>query len=164
MDLEQVESILEKFCASELASLELDIDDVHLKVTRPSAHPVSTVQVPAGIPTAAPYAAPAAAAPVPAAAPAAPAEAPAAAAAAEPAENVTLVKAPLVGVFYAAPSPTSDPYVTVGSHVHAGQVLCLVEAMKVMNEIKAPVDGTIVKINVENATTVAFDDVIMEIA
>lgn len=158
MDLEQVESIFERFCASELASLELDFEDVHLKMTRPSAHPVSTVQVPAAAPAVAQYAAPAAvAAPEVAAAPAAPA-------AEESAQNVTPVKAPLVGVFYAAPSPTSDPYVTVGSKVRAGQVVCIVEAMKVMNEIKAPVDGTVVRINVENAQTVAFDDVIMEIA
>lgn len=161
MDLEQVESIFERFCASELASLELDFEDVHLKMTRPSAHPVSTVQVPAAAPAVAQYAAPAApaavAAPEVTAAPAAPA-------AEEPAQNVTPVKAPLVGVFYAAPSPTSDPYVTVGSKVRAGQVVCIVEAMKVMNEIKAPVDGTVVRINVENAQTVAFDDVIMEIA
>lgn len=68
----------------------------------------------------------------------------------------TPVTSPLVGVFYAAPSPTDAPYVTVGSTVKKGDVLCIVEAMKLMNEITAEQDGTIVEICAENGSVVEF--------
>ncbi len=72
-------------------------------------------------------------------------------------EEKTLVKAPLVGVFYAASSPEAEAYVQVGSLVKKGQVLCLIEAMKMMSEVTAPVDGRIEKIYVKNADLVEFD-------
>ena len=68
----------------------------------------------------------------------------------------TAVKSPIVGVFYAAPSPEDAPYVTVGSQVKKGDVLCLVEAMKLMNEITAEQDGVITEICVENAEVVEY--------
>ena len=68
----------------------------------------------------------------------------------------TAVKSPIVGVFYAAPSPEDAPYVTVGSQVKKGDVLCLVEAMKLMNEITAEQDGVIKEICVENAEVVEY--------
>lgn len=73
----------------------------------------------------------------------------------------TKVSSPLVGTFYPASSPTSKPYVQVGDQVKQGQVLCIIEAMKVMNEIKAPVDGTVTSICVKNEETVEFDTVLM---
>lgn len=73
----------------------------------------------------------------------------------------TKVTAPLVGTFYPASSPTSKPYVQVGDQVIQGQVLCIIEAMKVMNEIKAPVDGTVTSICVKNEETVEFGTVLM---
>lgn len=73
----------------------------------------------------------------------------------------TEVTSPLVGTFYPASSPTSKPYVQVGDHVQQGQVLCIIEAMKVMNEIKAPVDGTVTSICVKNEETVEFGTVLM---
>jgi acetyl-CoA carboxylase biotin carboxyl carrier protein len=100
------------------------------------------------------HAAPAIAAapvPVPAAAPAAPAAPPKAAD--KPGHVVT---APLVGTFYRAPSPESPPYVEVGAIVKKGQVLCIVEAMKLMNEIEAEVGGRVTEIFVQNATPVEF--------
>lgn len=75
----------------------------------------------------------------------------------------TEVTSPLVGTFYLASSPTSDPFVQVGDHVQKGQVVCIIEAMKVMNEIKAPVDGTVTSICVKNEETVEFGTVLMTI-
>lgn len=73
----------------------------------------------------------------------------------------TKVSSPLVGTFYLASSPISKPYVQVGDQVKQGQVLCIIEAMKVMNEIKAPVDGTVTSICVKNEETVEFGTVLM---
>ena len=100
-------------------------------------------------------------APVATAAPA-PQEAPSAAAAEEPAEQATmaenlhLVKSPIVGTFYRAPSPTAEMFVKVGDVVDTGAVLCIVEAMKLMNEIEADASGEIVKIFVENGQPVEY--------
>ena len=73
------------------------------------------------------------------------------------AENETVVKAPIVGTFYRAPSPDSDPYVDVGDTVQDGDILCIIEAMKLMNEIECETPGTIKKILVDNAEPVEFD-------
>ncbi len=75
----------------------------------------------------------------------------------------TPVKSPIVGVFYSASSPESDPYVTVGKTVKKGDIVCIIEAMKVMNEIKAPCDGTVTSILVENEELVEYDQALMVI-
>jgi len=77
-------------------------------------------------------------------------------------ENIE-VKAPLVGTFYLAPSPDSDPFVKIGKKVQKGDVLFIIEAMKVMNEITSPTNGKIVKINSQDGNMVEFGEVIMEI-
>lgn len=77
--------------------------------------------------------------------------------------NVTEVKAPLVGTFYAAPSPDAAPYVSVGQKVQKGDVLCIVEAMKNMNEIECPCDGTVVDILASNGELVEFNQVLIQI-
>lgn len=118
-----------------------------------------------------PVAAPMTAAVAPAAAPAAPAvtaptEAPAPAAETAPAptaSNTISVEAPMVGVFYAAPSPGTDPFVSVGSTVHVGDTLCIIEAMKLMNEVVAEADGTIAEICVQDGDLVEFGSCIMKI-
>ncbi|WP_276867164.1 acetyl-CoA carboxylase biotin carboxyl carrier protein [Enorma massiliensis] len=118
-----------------------------------------------------PVAAPMTAAVTPAAAPAAPAataptEAPAPAAETAPAptaSNTISVEAPMVGVFYAAPSPGADPFVSVGSTVHVGDTLCIIEAMKLMNEVVAEADGTIAEICVQDEDLVEFGSCIMKI-
>ena len=79
-----------------------------------------------------------------------------AAAEAHSSENLHLVKSPIVGTFYAAPSPGSDPFVKIGAHVETGQTLCIVEAMKLMNEIEADVTGELVKIFVEPGQPVEY--------
>ena len=73
----------------------------------------------------------------------------------------TVVEAPLVGTFYAAPSPEEPPFVTVGSEVKKGDVVGIIEAMKLMNEITAPCDGVIEAINVENGQMVEYHQVLM---
>lgn len=116
-------------------------------------------------------AAPMAAAATPAAAPAAPAviaptETPAPAAETAPAptaSNTISVEAPMVGVFYAAPSPGADPFVSVGSTVHVGDTLCIIEAMKLMNEVVAEADGTVAEICVQDGDLVEFGSCIMKI-
>ncbi|MFQ5675998.1 MAG: acetyl-CoA carboxylase biotin carboxyl carrier protein [bacterium] len=78
-------------------------------------------------------------------------------AAAVPASNGVEIKSPMVGTFYRAPAPDADPYVQVGSSVKKGQVLCIIEAMKLMNEIEAETDGKIIEILVENAQPVEYN-------
>ncbi len=71
--------------------------------------------------------------------------------------NLHEVRSPIVGTFYRAPAPDADPYIKVGDIVSAGSVLCIVEAMKLMNEIECDVNGKVVKILVENATPVEYN-------
>jgi len=77
--------------------------------------------------------------------------------AAAPAANLHEIKSPIVGTFYRAPGPDAAPFVQVGSSIEAGTVLCIVEAMKLMNEIEADVAGKIVKVLVENGQPVEYD-------
>ena len=133
---------------SDLSEFEIQDQDFKLRIKR---------DLPGRAPIAAP-AAPAAAAPAPvAAAPApvaAPAPAPAAPAAADP--GIKLITSPMVGTYYATPSPENPPFVTVGSPIKADTVVCIIEAMKVMNEIQAEISGTVVECLVANGTSVEF--------
>ncbi|HSN91183.1 MAG TPA: acetyl-CoA carboxylase biotin carboxyl carrier protein [Anaeromyxobacteraceae bacterium] len=96
-------------------------------------------------------------------APPAPAAAPAPSAEAEAAQPGVIVSSPFVGTFYRAPSPDSPPFVEVDQKVKKGQVLCIVEAMKLMNEIECEVDGTVAEIFVQNATPVEFGEKLFRI-
>ncbi len=78
-------------------------------------------------------------------------------------DDSNYVTAPLVGTFYTAPNPQAKPYVEVGQFVKKGEVVCLVEAMKVMNEIKAPCDGTVKSILVDNGGMVEFNQRLIEL-
>lgn len=73
------------------------------------------------------------------------------------------VRSPLVGTYYASSSPDAHPFVTTGDHVTKGTTLCIIEAMKTMNEIKAPINGKIRKIHVKNGEAVGFDQVLVTI-
>jgi acetyl-CoA carboxylase biotin carboxyl carrier protein len=75
-------------------------------------------------------------------------------------ENVVEVRSPMVGTFYKSPSPDADPYVKVGSDIKAGNTICIIEAMKLMNEIESEVSGKVVKILAENGQAVEFDQVL----
>ena len=134
---------------SDLSEFEIQDQEFKLRIKRDvpgRAAPAVAVAAPAAAP--APVAA-APAAPV-AAAPAAPA----APAAADP--NVKLITSPMVGTFYASPSPDSPSFVTVGSPVKADTVVCIIEAMKVMNEIQSEIAGTVVECLVASGTSVEF--------
>lgn len=142
MDLEQIEALLELLGKHDVGEFSYEGSDYSLKLS------VGTTKLVAA-------AAPVVAAAAPAAAPA---PAAAAAPAAAPADDsgLTLVESPMVGTFYRSPNPDSPPFVEVGTKVTKGQTLCIVEAMKLMNEIEAEVSGTIVAILAEDAKPVQF--------
>ena len=149
MKVEQVLELVKAVSDSELTEFKYEEDGVKLSLKKTSD---KIVQVPApaapvAAPVIAPAVMPAAPAPVPAAAPAAPAND-------IPSGNV--VKSPLVGTFYAAPAEDAEPFVKVGDSVKEGQVLAIVEAMKLMNEIESDYTGTVKEILVENGQGVEF--------
>jgi len=81
----------------------------------------------------------------------------------EPAEQLVEIKSPMVGTLYTAPSPDSEPHVTVGSYVDENTVVCIIEAMKVMNEVRAEVSGVITEICVKNAQPVEYGQVLFRV-
>ena len=83
--------------------------------------------------------------------------------ASEPKPSYKEIRSPMVGTFYTAPTPDSPPYLSVGSTVAEGAIVCIIEAMKVMNEIKAEVGGTVVEICAENGKPVQFDQVLFRV-
>lgn len=143
MTNQEILELMARFDASSLTSFKLHSKDADLEMGK-------------GIPAA--PAAPATPAAVPAA-PAAPAPAPAAPAAAPaPAEEGKCITAPVVGTFYIAPAPDQPPFVQVGDKVQKGQTVCLMEAMKMMSEVKAPCDCVIEAILQEDGALVSFGD------
>ena len=149
MDLRKLKKLIDLVEESGIAEIEVTEGEEKVRITRSVAAPaVQTVYAAAP----APVAAPAAAAPT-ASSPAAPA-APAAA----PANHANAQKSPMVGTFYRAASPTSDPFVEVGQTVKEGQTLCIIEAMKLMNEIEAEKSGVVKAILVENGTPVEYGE------
>ena len=155
MDIKEIRQLVKLMADNDLTELNIREGDMKIHLRRGSEG-VQLVH-------AAPYAHPAMqqAAPAPAA-PAAPAaEAPAKAS--RPAENLLEIKSPMVGTFYGSPSPDSDPYVSQNARVSEDTVVCIVEAMKVMNEIKAECSGTIVEICVKNAQPVEFGQVLFRV-
>lgn len=136
MEKQDLFELMDRFARSGLQRMAMQDGDFHLELEKPQ--------------------------PVAAAAPAAPAAAAAvavaaAAPAAEPAPAGEFIKAPLVGTYYAASSPEADPYVRVGDRVAKGQTVCLIEAMKTMNEIPAPCDLVVEEILADNGALVSFD-------
>ena len=159
MKVEQVLQLIQAVSDSELTEFKYEENGVKLslkktegkivQVQTPVAAPAVVQAAPAVIP-----AAPVAAAPAPEAAPAAGEASAAEAADALPAGNI--VKSPLVGTFYAAPAEDAEPFVKVGDSVKEGQVLAIVEAMKLMNEIESDFTGTVAEILVENGQAVEY--------
>ena len=143
MNLDEIKSILQLMEANKLVEFEYEDDGRRLKLRRAEDRPIA-----AAVPMAAPIAIPVAA---PAAAAAAPVEA------ARPA-NVAEFKSPLVGTFYRSAKPDSDAFVNIGDEVGPEKVLCIIEAMKVMNEIKAEMSGVVRDILVKNGQAVEFGE------
>lgn len=144
MDLRKLKKLIDLVEESGIAEIEVTEGEEKVRITRTIA------------------AAPVYAAPVPAAAPAVtPAAAPVAASAPGPnaARDLSEAqKSPMVGTFYRAPGPNAAPFVEVGQQVKAGDTLCIIEAMKLMNEIEAEKSGTVKEILVENGTPVEFGE------
>ncbi len=139
---------------SELTDFTVEEEGFKLKIRRAgNGLPVVTTSSGSNPPFAAPAAPVAAPAPAPQAAPA-PAAAPAAAAGDE--AGITYIKSPMVGTFYKSASPESKPYVEPGSKVSENTVVCILEAMKIMNEIQAETKGTIVEVLVENGAPIEY--------
>jgi acetyl-CoA carboxylase biotin carboxyl carrier protein len=154
LDISDLKEILRILEAQDITEFELEQDGVKLRVCRSSGHPAGAMAAVASHVGAAPVVVPAPSAPAGSPLPAAPE----ATAPAEPPANGTLVKSPIVGTFYRAPDPNSPPFVSVGDRVKVGQVLCIIEAMKLMNEIEAEVAGEVVKIHPENGQPVQYGD------
>ncbi len=142
MELKDIKKVVQMMKENDLTEFLLEDDDCTLQLKRGASEAPQLVAAPQMV--AAPAAAPAAAAPV--------------AVEAAPAADDGLIEitSPMVGTFYRSPSPDSDVFIEVGSQITEDSVVCIVEAMKVMNEIKADVKGTIKKILVDNATPVQF--------
>ncbi|MCB2204357.1 acetyl-CoA carboxylase biotin carboxyl carrier protein [bacterium] len=149
MDVQLIRKLVKIVTDSQIAELEVEEEGMRLRVTRTHYSEMPVAQIAAA--PAAPVAAP-----VPAAAPA-PATEAAAEAAPAAAESGHEVRSPIVGTFYRAPSPEDAPFVEVGQSVTKGQSICIIEAMKIMNEIEADVSGTLKKILVENGQPVEYD-------
>lgn len=145
MNLDEIKSILQLMEANKLVEFEYEDDGRRLKLRRAEDRIVATA-VPMAVPAAIPVAA-AAAAP----------GGPASAEAARP-SNVVEFKSPLVGTFYRSAKPDSDPFVNVGDEVGPDKVLCIIEAMKVMNEIKAEMSGVVRDILIKNSQAVEFGE------
>lgn len=166
MNAKELKSILQALQEHEVAELTLETPDYKLTVKRGgevqhvAAPAPVVVQSPAAVPAAqavshAPVAAPAPSPAAPAPTPASKAEMPV-----EDTSKYIEVKAPIVGTFYRAPSPDADPFVKEGDTVKKGQVLCIIEAMKLMNEIESEVSGVVRKILVANGEPIEYGQVL----
>lgn len=150
MDLRKLKTLIDLVAESDISELEVTEGESKVRIVKNGA-PAAQGQV---MMMQAPAAAPAVAAPAAAAAPAAPATPAAAPAAAEPTGHV--VKSPMVGTFYRSSAPGAAPFIDIGSSVKEGDTLCIIEAMKLLNEIDADASGTIKQILVENGQAVEF--------
>ena len=152
MKFEDIERILELVKQHDLSEFELERDGLKLRIRKagagfpPLAAPVQVAHLPAPLPIAQSPAAPAPSAP---------------AVAAEPADEsveLAVVKSPIVGTFYRSPEPGAPPFVEIGQRVKKDQVLCIIEAMKLMNEITSEYEGEIVSAYVENGKPVQYGE------
>jgi len=157
IDLRYVKKLLEMIDASSVNTIEITSDKgVKIRVSKNS--PRGPVQFAAPQMMMAPGAPAAPAAPAPASQPA---EAPAKA---EPSRsNLLEVKSPMVGTYYSAPEPGAKPYLSVGDRISKGQILCIIEAMKIMNEIESEFDGVVKEILAQNAHPVEYGQVLLRI-
>jgi acetyl-CoA carboxylase biotin carboxyl carrier protein len=143
MDLRKLKKLIDLVQESGIAELEITEGEEKVKIVKGGLVTVAAAQ-------------PAAATAGPAAAPAGPAPAAAPAAEPEPGQDGHVVKAPMVGTFYRSPSPDAKPFVEVGQAVKEGDTICIIEAMKLMNEIEADASGVVKAILVENGQPVEY--------
>lgn len=149
METKEIQKLIDFIAQSGLDEVNIETTDLKIKVKRYGSAPV--------VSTVAPVVAAPVAVSVPVAQPAAAPAAPAASAAEKPSANLITIKSPMIGTFYRASSPETPAFASVGDEISVGKVVCVIEAMKLFNEIESEVSGKIVKILVENATPVEFD-------
>ena len=149
MDLKEIQNLIKFVAKSGTSEVKLEMDDFKITIKTGSGESVTTVVQQAGSPMlqAAPSLAPQEVVPVQAAPPAA---------VSEDSKYIT-VKSPIIGTFYRRPSPDKPLFAEVGQTISEGDVLCVIEAMKLFNEIESEISGKIVKILVDDATPVEFD-------
>lgn len=148
MKLNEIKSIIKDFETSALTVLELETDNVKLKLSKNKENKIeTTVESPDFTNNAQSTVPSQTQLPIPAV----------------PNVGDLTIKSPLVGTFYGATSPEAEPFVKVGDDVKKGQVVCIVEAMKIMNEITSAVDGKVTKVNFKNGDVVGFDDVLFAV-
>jgi acetyl-CoA carboxylase biotin carboxyl carrier protein len=146
----EIHDLIEILSKSSLTQLEIEQEGFRLRLVKKSVSVPTTVHMVSSTPASAD------------AAPTIPAAVPAATPSAKD-QGLHEQTSPFVGTYYQSPSPDSEPFVSIGTHVKQGQVLCIVEAMKLMNEIEADVSGEIVAILAENAQPVEFGEVLFHI-
>ena len=146
MDIRKVKKLIELLEESNIDEIEIKEGEESVRISRNGARMAPQMMAPMPM-----------AAHAPAPAPAAPAAAETSAAAEGPALNGHVIKSPMVGTFYRAPSPSSPAFVEVGQHVKKGDVVCIVEARQMMNQIEADKSGVIEAILIEDAQPVEFD-------
>ena len=143
MTIKEIQGIIKDFESSSLMTLELEMDEFKLKLSKNKTEQVvvkedrkeDTKRADSGTTQQPP----------------------------QQLSHQNLIKSPLVGTFYASSTPTGKPFVDVGQHVKKGQVVCIIEAMKIMNEITSPYDGTVKEVFVRNGEVVGFNHTIMRV-
>ena len=160
MDIKEIQELIKFVAKSGATEVNLEIDNVKISIKSPAkkgAVPETTIIQQIPVAQGAPAVMPVAAAPAPAPAAETPAaKAPAADKSSEEDKYIT-VKSPMIGTFYRKPSPDKDTFVNIGDTIKPGDVLCVVEAMKLFNEIESEVSGKIVKVLVDDSTPVEYD-------
>ncbi len=153
MDIKQIQELIKFVSRSGVNEVAIEQQDFKITIKTNQTPTVvhATVPVAAPVPTAAALAA------APQAVPATPESKPAAPAAAEDTSKYITIKSPMIGTFYRSSSPEKPSFVNVGDEVSAGKVICIIEAMKLFNEIESEVSGKIVKVLVDNASPVEYD-------
>ncbi|QJB33593.1 acetyl-CoA carboxylase biotin carboxyl carrier protein [Chitinophaga oryzae] len=154
MDFKQIQELVKMINKSNISELSIEQDKFKITIKQKDNEVQQVIAVPAA---AAPIQAVAAAAPAAAPVQAAAAPAPAAAPSAPKADNLITIKSPMIGTFYRSAGPDKAPFINVGDEVTAGKVVCIIEAMKLFNEIESEVSGKIVKVLVDDATPVEYD-------
>jgi acetyl-CoA carboxylase biotin carboxyl carrier protein len=147
METKEIQQLIDFIAQSGLDEVNIETSELKIKVKRYGSAPVVSVT-------------PQPAAPAPVYTPSsAPGQAPAAPASAEPAASASLItiKSPMIGTFYRASNPETPAFASIGDEIIPGKVVCVIEAMKLFNEIESEISGRIVKVLVENATPVEFD-------
>ena len=152
-ELEQIEQLLSYMSEHNLEEFEFENGSVRIRLKKPSAAPIYAAPPPRALAAAEIIVAGAASQP---AGGGAPSSASAGHATAASSEDLHFVKSPIVGTYYGAPSPGAEPFVKVGGFVESGQTLCIVEAMKLMNEIESDMSGEVVRVFAENGQPVEY--------